>query len=337
MSSPLSFLIRTRGNHKQGMGDITGSLRLAEALLQMGHDPLIAADPDREAVEFLRDAGWDRCVTISSINEERELLRKRRPDVLVTYWVDNPPGYLEAVRGEVRFLAAVDDVTEAARRFANLRVNPLYPVEGATNDMRFVTLAPVFRELHALPRRTETVKSILVTQGGADTYGFTPMIVSGLSGVPEPVRITVVLGPAFQHDRELDEALRNASRRFDIIRNARNMPDLLMEHDLVITAAGNTLFEAACTGIPAVIVCGEEFEDITARRFQKEGYGVNLGFGGRVTAANVRMAVERIMADEDARRVMAEAGKRLVKGDGAALTAALIVERYQAKLVEEGR
>ena len=95
------------------------------------------------------------------------------------------------------------------------------------------------------------------------------------------------------------------------------MHQTMINHDIAVTAAGNTILELACIGIPSVIVCGERFENETAEILAKKHFGINLGFGGDVSEEKISNTVKRLMLNFDLRAKMSSTGKNLVDGKGA--------------------
>ena len=76
------------------------------------------------------------------------------------------------------------------------------------------------------------------------------------------------------------------------------------------------MFELACLGVPTIVVCGEPFEVGTANRLEKEGFGINLGFGKYINGKNIHSAVSRLMSDFAMRKIMSITGKNLIDGYG---------------------
>jgi spore coat polysaccharide biosynthesis protein SpsF len=190
-------------------------------------------------------------------------------------------------------------------------------MEDSYTGFEYVTLSSVFQKKHTNNRVIkETVDNILVLQGGSDTYGFIPKIVKALFDIPENISMNVIIGPNFTHDKELDQVLQKAAGKFNIIRDISDLSDLMLMADVAITAGGISLFELACLGVPAIVMCGERFEEETAQRFQDEGFGVNLGFGRDVNEKAIYGALKRLMVSFNSRTAMSERGKTLVDGRG---------------------
>jgi spore coat polysaccharide biosynthesis predicted glycosyltransferase SpsG len=92
---------------------------------------------------------------------------------------------------------------------------------------------------------------------------------------------------------------------------------LMQQSDMAVTAGGNTMFELACVGVPAIVLCGEEFEVETARQMEEYGAVENLGFGGIVSPDRLYERVRLLMPDKNRRTIMSRIGQKLVDGRGA--------------------
>jgi spore coat polysaccharide biosynthesis predicted glycosyltransferase SpsG len=323
------ILIRTRGNHQQGMGDLVGSEAVGRAFLSQGMEVTILAEPDPEATAYLEKTGLAH-LSAGDIFQDCRIVREWAPDCLVINMLRSAPDYLESLRPLVRLLVTVDDDGPGAA-LADLCINPLYPIPGALASPAFIPLKPEFQELNRQPRTWRAqVQSILITLGGADTYGFSPLVVRALASIPEGISLKVILGPAFRHEAEMTAALKDLAGRPGVVeRNVADMGPYMAEADLAICSGGLTLFEMACVGTPAIVVCGEPFEVGTASRLAALGFGVNLGFGGDCTEAAIRRAVMDLINDGAGRAAMGRRGRELVDGRGAQRSMGAICEKWQ--------
>lgn len=324
---------RTEGNHQQGMGDLEGSLALADECVRYGDEVLILISGGVEAIAAIRERGHPYRV-VESLAAERQVLESLRPDAIVVNKLGSPPEYVEGLKDFGGLVVTVDDAGEGAKH-ANLRINVLYPIAGAVTDVEYVALRREFQEAHTLPRRVaEEPMEILVTQGGSDTHGFTPRILRGLEYMKRRPHCTVVVGPAFRHRSELEIALAESTLDLTVVANVRNMAELMLKADLAVTAGGLTMFELACVGTPAVVVCAEPFEDETAARVAAAGAVVNLGFGGDLDYGRLAGVVDDLLGDGEARRGMSTRGLALVDGRGCQRVVHLIRETLTS---ESGR
>ena len=326
---PRKILIRTRGNHQQGMGDLVGSEAVGRAFRSQGMEVAVLAEPDPEATAYLQKAELAH-FHAGSISQDCAVVQEWAPDCLVINMLRSAPEYLATLRPLVKLLVTMDDDGPAAT-LADLCINPLYPIPGALSSPDFIPLKSEFQELNRQSRTwRQRVQSILVTLGGADTYGFSPRVVRAISSIPAGISLKVILGPAYRHDAEMNAALEDlAGRPWVVERNVAEMGRYMAEADLAICSAGLTLFEMACAGTPVIVVCGEPFEVATASRLSALGFGVNLGFGVDCTEAAICRAVMDLISNGARRAAMGRRGRELVDGRGARRSMKAILEKWR--------
>jgi len=324
----MKVVFRTRGNHKQGMGDVIGSLAIADAF--RGSNPrdtiTFIVDNDKEAIDAVLARAYEVEVA-DNLNQETAHINKINPDVIVVNMFRNDTERLNYFKQNTRLLVTIDDPSDAAR-WADVRINPLYYNDDAITDPAYVALRKEFIQANKIKKVIkDRVEVILVTQGGADTYGFTPKIMGALYGIEKDCQIDTVIGPAFKHYKELQEAIDKSKGNFNIIHNVNNICELMQRSDLTVTAGGNTMFELACVGVPGVVLCGEEFEEETADRMQRYGIVESLGFGSRVSPEEIYKRVRLLMEDKSRRSEMSRRGQELIDGRGTERIVKLIRER----------
>ncbi len=118
----------------------------------------------------------------------------------------------------------------------------------------------------------QKIKSILINQGAADTWGAIPDFVKDLENTQGSYDVTLLLGPAFQHFKELESALRGQKKhRYTVVHKTNQMGELFLASDLAILGGGNTLFEALSIGLPVIASTREEKELLTINRLKEEG------------------------------------------------------------------
>lgn len=312
----MKLLIKTKGGHEQGLGDITGSIALAGKAVERGIVTKIVLEGEEPAIDLVRNSGfaWDEVKTTSDFFSRLDTFL---PDAVLLNQLNSPPELVKGIKKRKIFVATVDDTGPAAAA-ADLRFNPEYAIADSYSGHTFIPLQLNYQRENLKERVvSKEVHSILVTLGGSDTYGFTPKVVRALSGLPKEISIIIIAGPSFQHNRELDLAIRDSPRKFNVIHNVKDMIPLMCSADLAICSAGLTLFELACLGIPVVVICAERFEEETAQYMEKNGFGINLGFGERVSEHAISQAVISLISDYERRKSMSMNGKKLIDGAGA--------------------
>lgn len=307
---------RTKGGHKQGMGDVTGSVFIAREFSVRGYSVNFIIDDDTETAKFIKSYGYVPII-VENRNEKRAWEGKYF-DIVIVNQLKSPAKLLRFIRTHCGTLVTIDDTTRTSRKLADIRINPLYYDKWAHCGSEYVPLNRIFRKAHRYKKRIErNIKHLLVTMGGSDTYGFTPQIINALSKIPDDIDIKIVIGPAFKHNIRLSEVLLKAKRRFVLLRNinSKEMYYWMRWADLAISSAGNTLFEMACCGTPVIAICAEPFEEETAFRFAKSGFGMVTPFAKAINLKRLKVFMEKLKSKE-LRKSYSRAGQRQVSGLG---------------------
>ena len=261
-------VIYTYGNHDRGMGHVYQSYALATALADHHDCKVTFLVPDYPAgIGKLSEWDLDVVPIPHALSGQQKLdrvakhLTQLEPDVAVMDILESPPRLMAMLRSYVSLLVSIDDIG-AGRAYADVLFNVIHhpplpqgPSYTEFRDLGFVILRDSFRLLASrhkpVPKRAGR---ILITQGGSDTYAGTVHLVRELTRIPDDVEIVLLIGPAFQHHRELIEVIHSAPRRFTLLEDVADMAALMETCDLAITGAGKTVFELAAVGVPFVIV-----------------------------------------------------------------------------------
>jgi len=180
-----------------------------------------------------------------------------------------------------------------------------------------------FKKIKSIKKK---VHSILILQGGADTYCLIPQIIESLNDVDERFKITVIVGPSFKCWKKLEKAKKRSKHIIAILHNVQNMSSEMLKHDLAITAGGMTLLELSRTGMPSIIICGEKLEEETAILMEKKGFGINLGFSKNISKNYVAGKTQFLIKNYQLRKKMNKIGPKLVDGKGTSRVAKIITK-----------
>lgn len=181
-------------------------------------------------------------------------------------------------------------------------------------------LRPAFRGLP--PRRIGEVRRVLVTLGGSDPQGRTPEVVARVCERLPAVALDVILGPLYSgavpagYDAD----------RVQLHRAPADIAGLMCLADLAVTSGGQTTYELAACGVPAVALCAAENQ----RR--------NLAALAAVPTLVLVEGLDRLgdalaatAADVSLRQRLSSAGQRLVDGHGAGRVALALEQLVLSK------
>lgn len=235
--------------------------------------------------------------------------------------------YLAELRQEGLFVVAIDDLasyTFPCQLVVNGGVQAMdLPYRSSSGDTQFL-LGPRYALLreefwNGLSRQErERVQTVLVTLGGADPYNLMPQLLVMLDQLDGGFNVAAIVGPFFERRRDVEEIARACRRTIRIIRAPQSVRDLMVEADVAISAAGQTLYELARVGCPTVAVSIAENQEPQLRSFMEAGAVLLAGRAHDTDVVDkVRAALLALIADRSSRNTMGQTGRRLIDGHGA--------------------
>lgn len=160
------------------------------------------------------------------------------------------------------------------------------------------------RRLRGAPTADRIRPAVLVVLGGTDERRLTQAVVQALEGLDASLDLTVVC-PSDQQASvaALVGASRHAARIETFI---EDLPTVAQAQDLIITAAGTSVWDFACLGIPMALLCVEENQERGYRAAVDAGLGVPLGepphsdLAERIRSLGANLADRAILRDRGA-------------------------------------
>ena len=304
------FLI-AEANSDVGYGHLGEIRAVARALEPRGVPMRQIAIGDVAGVESVRD-----------FNAISALLRSHAPRAIV--WSVRTKGWREIWRNLPATTRHVwiADVADDYPNVDALIVPTLDPRWRDGGSRTHVFVGPEYFPLDVRgPREIPPVatrpRDVLLTLGGADRTEASLRIVPALEGT----RSTVVIGPGFRHAAQVRHAASAAG--IESAPAPDGLRELLVQHRIVISAGGNTLFEAAAAGTPALVAWEDPHEEAQGKSFEQRGTALVLGRGAAIEIDRLRSALAQISSKLE---TMSAAGPRLIDGRGAERIADLLIE-----------
>ena len=302
------------GNAEIGLGHFYRMINLAKSLSKNNHVTFMTNNKS----ELLRLENKFKIESIpkGKIGAFEKKLNQLKPDVIIIDKHRENNVNLGIMKRSCNYLLSIDyvgkNVNHISKNFGilyqNKHIEQNTTFEYSLLNKNITKQKPI--------QITKKIHNIVVLQGGSDTHCFTPKIIDALHDLSNEIQISVVLGPSFLCHNEIKKILVKLERKITITNNIKNMGSFLKNFDLAITAGGMTLLELAYLGIPSVIICGEKFENETAKKMEILGYGINLGFGKTVSKNKIYNTTKSLIADYSLRKKMNNNGKRIIDGKG---------------------
>jgi len=297
-----------------GVGHVIRSLALAEAAVVAGHDVVVAGHFEGSFVQGQLAAAPVEVVQLAApladhdLQPVIELVSDRRPDVLHVDSYEAParlhelvaPPEAEAERRGV-VLSNMED-GGFGRRPADVVVDPTLgaqllprPDDGSTWLLRGSRYAPMRQRVIDARRAREvataveigpageigmaaadSTRTVLVVMGGTDPVGLAPAAVGLLARAGLALTVTAIA--VGKNAERVRAAARDSALSLTVLAPVDDLAALMSAQDLVISAAGTSVWELCCIGVPMALIWAVDN--------QRDGYdrvvaaGAALGLGG---------------------------------------------------------
>lgn len=295
----MRILIHCNGGPGIGVGHVVRSLALAEEAVASGHEVTFVGEYDgRFVLDQLARSGAGVRRSARGAQLARELsaaVEELAPDVV------HLDTYDDLDLDTTALVSNVEDHT-FGRRPADLVVDPNF---GAETEPRDADPATVLRGSRYAPLRAlvttrrgewqlrDSAERVLVVMGGTDPQGLTPRVVDLLARTDRPLHVTAITAPG---RRAAVEAVDPRRLEVELLEPVDDLPALAAHQDLVVSAAGTSVWELCCLGVPMALVCAVDN--------QRAGYD-------RVVAADAAIGLGSTLRGEEADRAVRELDETL--------------------------
>lgn len=333
--NPGTLLIRADANVAIGTGHIMRCLALAQGWREAGGEAMfaIAEAPHalrrrltEQAFRIVEVAGSSG--SVEDLQSTRTLVTAESPSWVVLDGYKFKGDYQAQLR-QLCHVLVVDDTGQQQPYAADIIVNQnahasetFYLASSRETCLllgpRYAMLRDEFsayrdwkREISPLGRR------ILVTMGGSDPRNYTSKVLQELMAGPDTLlECRVIVGGSAQNQEQVEAIAREHTGRIEVLRDARNMPEVMAWADLAFSAAGSTCWEMCLLGLPAMLFVAAENQSAIAAELEKTGAAVNVGRSEQINWARVVERALGLLNNPDARTAMSRAGQILVDGRG---------------------
>lgn len=301
----MRLLLRADGGGVTGLGHVVRCAAFAEEATARGWDVVFSGDPARFRDAFpLVLPGAPDAATLGA------QARATGADVVLVDHYDLPA---DLSAGVTAALVSFESGT-FGRRPADVVVDcglvppPPRQADGSGVVLTGPAYAPLRRAVRAVRDRDGGVPGkVVVTMGGSDAGDVVGEVLESLRDTGLPLDAHALTPAAVAPPRPLP------GQRF-AVRPLTDLPRVVADADLVVSAAGVTLLELCCMGVPMALV---ELVADQARGYRAAldlGVAVGLGRPGAVD----RTALRQVLTDTALRTRLAATARTVVDGRGAA-------------------
>ncbi len=318
----MKALLLTEGSSSIGHGHITRCLSLYQAFETLGHEPFLLVAGDSSVESLLKDKNH----RVFDWHKNWKTLIEKIEDynvVVVDSYLASEEFYQEISKRVKRKLYIDDykriEYPSGAVLNANIYAHELaYPQKNGLKYLlgpRYIPLRSAFWKVKRRNIRKKA-KRILITFGGDDSKNMTPKVLKSLREHFKDLEFLVVVGKGFRNIEEISALADKQVRVFEGL-NAEGMRELMLLADIAISAGGQTTYELARIGTPAVLVAVAENQLLNCKGWHNIGFALYAGWWeDKDILEKVILYTESLM-DYEVRKKMAKVGKKTVDGKGA--------------------
>jgi UDP-2,4-diacetamido-2,4,6-trideoxy-beta-L-altropyranose hydrolase len=290
------LIIRSDASPEIGTGHIMRCIALAEAWQDTGGEVVFILAYDTPALEArLKKEGFrilhisQEAGTPGDADETARIAHGCGAGWIVVDGYHFGAEYQKTIKDAGLSLLFIDDYGHADHYYADIVLN-----QNIYADMSFYPKhEPYTRFLlgtkYALIRKEflrwsgwhrdipNVARKILVTLGGSDTDNLTLKVIEALRTVDlDGLEVKVVVGGANPHFDLIHNKVQDLSN-FTLIKNAKNMPELMAWADVAISSGGSTCWELLFMGVPSLVIPIAKNQDpiVTALQSLSISQGIN--------------------------------------------------------------
>jgi UDP-2,4-diacetamido-2,4,6-trideoxy-beta-L-altropyranose hydrolase len=335
-AAPGTLVVRADADVTRGIGHVMRCLAIAQEWRAIGGDVVFALHDAAVVEERLRSEGMGIHViraTPGSAEDASQLTEVARARSAAWVVVD---GYCfdetyQLGLGQSNWkLLFLDDFGHAGRYYADLILNQ--SPQGASISYPHL---PKYAKLllgpeYALLRREfkasrgsgiqvpSVAHRLLVTMGGTDEGNVTERVMEALPLLQMPrLEAIVVLGLGNPHKSSIRRTAANLGVAVKLLESPPNMPEVMMDADLAISAGGGTCYELALLRVPMFLITTAQNQEPTCRALAEKDAAIDGGWFHALESERLAVALRGIMIDAIRRKSLIESASKLVDGEGA--------------------
>lgn len=240
-----------------------------------------------------------------------------------------PADYIRTLRRATSKLLLIADDEEVPNCECDIVVDPTPQTPDATRSRPDTHATQLLGPSYSLLRReflkyfdwhkstAGSASRILISFGGGDSHNVTLQVMQALQEIGDrELDVTVVVGPSNQHGESLRVAAEHSRHSVRLISNVRNMPDVMAQADLAITAGGGTCYELAFMQVPMVLITIAKNQERAINAYAAAKTAVAAGWFSSLESTGLSRLLLDVIDNHSLRMEMAFNARKLVDGKG---------------------
>jgi spore coat polysaccharide biosynthesis predicted glycosyltransferase SpsG/L-amino acid N-acyltransferase YncA len=319
------ILIHCNGGPRIGVGHVLRSVALAEQAESMGHEVTLVGVLEGELVRRQLAGVASLVVDAASLSVADAVVERTvaelRPTVVHVDSYDT--GKLSD--GGAHLLSQTED-GDFGRRSADVVIDPTFGAEWDPRDAdrsglllrgsRYAALRKQVTRRQGQWQLREKARRVLVVMGGTDPQGLTPRVLDLLGRTGRQLEVTALVGSsAWERCESVVAAYPALSVR--LLPPVDDLPGGMVEADLVLSAAGTSVGELCCLGVPMALVRAVDNQRLGYDRVVAAGAAAGLGGRDDLEGERATEVLRAVLGNSAIRGQLSARASSVVDGLGA--------------------
>ncbi|MBN1160576.1 MAG: UDP-2,4-diacetamido-2,4,6-trideoxy-beta-L-altropyranose hydrolase [Dehalococcoidales bacterium] len=225
-------------------------------------------------------------------------------------------------------LLVIDDMAHLKYYYADILLNQnlhaeqlqynCQPYTRLLLGTKYVLLRREFQDWRGEKQKvSEKARRVLVTLGGADPANHTLKVVRALQKIDVPdLEAIVVIGGSNPNADMLQAETARGNVKIRLVRDARNMPELMDWADMAVASAGSTVWELAFMRVPMVLLTLAENQVGVAAYLHENKAAISLGPADNIQYPELADKLASVLKDVKGLFKLSQKAGKLVDGGG---------------------
>lgn len=328
----MKIFIVTEGGENKGLGHVARCSAISRAFKEKGliAEFLVKADGDVSSMlngQKYSILDWHRSgrAVLKMINGA---------DIVIVDSYTAEPSFYEKISETVILPVYMDD-TRRLPYPKSIVVNGAigaektkYPAKKYVSYLLGTEFTPLREAFWRVPGKLirKKIKDALIMLGGSDFKNMSPKILRFLKSTYPEFIVTIVIGSGFSNTGEI---IKFRGRNIKMVHapDPDSLKKLMLASDIAISAGGQTLYELARVGLPAIALTVVENQQDNMDGFRREGFIEDIGPWNDPRLFNRLSTAIKSLSSYEERSRRSAIGRRLIDGKGAKRIVAKLLNR----------